>query len=106
MANRVDLIPQRDMSKHLAQDDRVQRALRERARKMARAGQALLAAHRKTGAHEVKYEGHSSAVAYGHIDHYVVMTGPAPVSVEFGHRTENGKWVNGLYILTRAMFTP
>lgn len=106
MANRVDLIPQKDISKHLAKDDKVQAALRARAQKMARVGKSLLAAHRKTGAHDVKYEGHRSAVAYGHIDHYVIMDGPAPISVEFGHHTENGKWVNGLYILTRAMLTP
>ena len=106
MANRVDLIPQTDMSKHLAKDDKVQKALRARAQKMARVGKSLLAAHRKTGAHEVKYEGHRSTVAFGHIDHYVILDGPAPISVEFGHHTKNGKWVNGLYILTRAMLTP
>lgn len=106
MANRVDLIPQRDMSKHLAKDDKVQNELRSRAQKMARAGKALLAMHRDTGAHEVQYEGHKSAVKFGHIDHYVIMTGPAPISVEFGHHTKNGTWVQGLYILTRAMMTP
>lgn len=106
MANRVDLIPQRDMSKHLAKDDKVQKALRDRAKKMARVGKSLLAAHRKTGAHEVKYEGHRSTVQFGHIDHYVVLDGPAPISVEFGHHTKNGRWVQGLYILTRAMLTP
>lgn len=104
--NKVDLIPQKDMSKHLAKDDKVQKALRARAKKMANVGRALLAAHRKTGAHDVKYEGHRSSVAFGHIDHYVVLDGPAPISVEFGHHTKNGKWVQGLYILTRAMLTP
>lgn len=105
MANRVDLIPQRDMSKHLAKDKKVQDALRAHAKKVARVAETLLAAHRKTGAHKVKYEGHSSSVNFGHIDHYVVMTGPAPVSVEFGHRSRDGQWVRGLYIMTRAILT-
>lgn len=105
MANKVDLIPQRDMSKHLAQDGKVQKALIDRGKKMARVGKALLAMHRKTGAHDVKYEGHRSTVAFGHIDHYVIMDGPAPISVEFGHHAENGRWVQGLYVLTRAMLT-
>lgn len=106
MANKVTLIPQKDISKHLAKDDKVQAALRARAQKMAAAASSLLAAHRKTGDHEVKYEGHQSSVKFGHIDHYVVLTGTAPISVEFGHRTKGGKWVQGLYVLTRAMLTP
>jgi len=106
MANKVTLIPARDISKHLAQDDRVQRALRERAKKITRTAKTLLAAHRNTGAHDVKYEGHRSTASFGHIDHYVILDGPAPISVEFGHRTKSGTWVNGLYIMTRAMFTP
>jgi hypothetical protein len=106
MANRVDLITQRDMSKHLAMDGKVQKALRDRGKKMARVGKSLLASHRRTGSHDVKYEGHRSTTQYGHIDHYVIMDGRAPISVEFGHHTRNGKWVQGLYILTRAMLTP
>lgn len=106
MANKVTItVSQRDLSKHLAQDGRVQRALREHAKKVTRVAKALLAAHRDTGAHEVVYEGHSSTEAFGHIDHYVVMKGPAPISVEFGHRKKNGKWVHGLYIMTRARLT-
>lgn len=104
MANTIKLIPQRDISKHLAADGRVQRALREHAKKVTRNAKALLASHRDTGAHQVEYEGHSSTENFGHIDHYIVMTGPAPVSVEFGHRTKNGKWVHGLYIMTSALF--
>lgn len=106
MANKVTLTwTTRDFAKNMAKMDRVQRALRERSKKIARAGKALLAIHRDTGAHSVDYVGHSSTHEYGHIDHYVMLTGPAPISVEFGHRTSNGKWVNGLYIMTRAMFT-
>lgn len=105
MANKVELIPQRDMSKHLAQDDDVQKALRSHAKKVMHVAEALLAIHRKTGSHSIKYEGHRAAAEFGHIDHYVVMEGPAAVSVEFGHSTKGNTWVQGLYIMTRAMLT-
>lgn len=105
MANTVDLISSKDISKHLSQDPKVQEALRSHGKKIARAGKALLASHRDTGAHQVEYEGHVSSREFGHIDHYVALTGPAAVSVEFGHRTKNGTWVNGLYIMTRVMLT-
>lgn len=101
MANSVKLIPQRDISKHLAVDDKVQAHLKAHAQKIAAKARGLLAMHRKTGDHKIEYEGHTSE-EYGHIDHYVVMSGTAPVSVEFGHMTENGRWVMGLYILTIA----
>jgi hypothetical protein len=106
MANKVALIPSKDISKHLSQDDKVQKAVKARAQKMARMGKVLLSMHRKTGAHKVNYEGHRATAPFGHIDHYVVLDGPAPISVEFGHRAKNGKWVHGLYIMTRAMLTP
>jgi len=101
MANKITLIPQRDMSKHLALDDKVQAHLRSHAQKIAARARGLLAIHRKTGEHTVQYEGHVSQ-KYGHIDHFVVMEGRAAASVEFGHFTENGRWVMGLYILTIA----
>lgn len=103
MANKVELIRQRDMSKHLAKDDKVQARLRAHAQKIAAKARGILAAHRDTGSHSINYEGHTSD-KYGHIDHYVVMEGPAPISVEFGHRAENGRWVMGLYILTIAAY--
>ena len=48
MANSVKLIPQRDMSKHLAKDDKVQAHLKAHANKMAARARGLLAAHRKS----------------------------------------------------------
>lgn len=102
MANKVTLIPQRDMSEHLAKDDKVQAHLRSHAQKIAARARGLLAAHRKTGDHKVNYEGHASSIKYGHIDHYVVLEGTAAVSVEFGHMAKNGRWVMGLYVLTIA----
>jgi hypothetical protein len=101
MANTVRLIPQRDMSKHLAKDDKVQAHLKAHANKITARARGLLAAHRKSGEHKVFYEGHTSD-QYGHIDHYVVMEGRGAAAVEFGHFTKNGKWVMGLYILTIA----
>ena len=104
MANTVKLIRGSDISKVVAKMDPVQDALKAKAERVAAAGKMLLQQHRQTGAHEVKYIGHNSLVEYGHIDHYAIMTGPAPISVEYGHRAKNGRWVHGLYIMTRAMF--
>lgn len=102
MASRVEwLMRSRDMSKHLSVEPTVQQTLTAASLRILKKAEALLAMHRDTGAHQVGYERIRSE-KFGHIDHYVVMTGPAPISVEFGHRTENGKWVEGLYILLRA----
>jgi hypothetical protein len=103
MANKIRLIPQRDMSKHLAMEPKVQQTLRAASLRILMRAEALLAMHRDTGSHQIEYERIKSE-KFGHIDHYVSMTGPAPVSVEFGHVTENGEWVRGLYIITRAAF--
>lgn len=105
MANKVTIDwTSRDFSKNLAKVDVVQDKLESHAKELARVATADLATHRDTGAHQVSYVGHRSDMEFGHIDHYVVLDGPAPISVEFGHRTTNGKWVSGLYILTRARF--
>ncbi len=105
MANKVTLVPEKDIREATAKMKPTQDALEKHAKKIKKAAETYLAGHRKTGAHTIKYEGHSSTVNYGHIDHYVVMEGPAPVSVEYGHMTKNGKWVHGLYIMTRASLT-
>ena len=104
MASKVEwLMRSRDMSKHLSMDPTVQQTLTAAALRILQKAEALLAMHRDTGAHRVGYERIRSE-KFGHIDHYVVMTGPAPISVEFGHVAENGRWVQGLYIITRASF--
>lgn len=36
-------------------------------------------------------------------DAFVDLVGPAPAAVEFGHVTKNGKTVDGLHILKRAV---
>jgi len=106
MANKVTITESsRDISKAVSKMDPVQDALTKHSRKVADMAASLLAPHRKTGAHDIDYIGHWSEVQFGHIDHYVVMDGPAAVSVEFGHRTKEGEWVRGLYIMTRARLT-
>lgn len=103
MANTIKLIPQRDMSKHLAMEPTVQQTLRAASLRILMRAEALLATHRDDGDHKIEYERIKSA-KYGHIDHFVSMVGPAAVSVEFGHVASNGRWVQGLYIITRASF--
>lgn len=106
MANKVTITEtSREISKVISKMDPVQDALESHAKKVASVARALLAPHRRTGAHGVDYIGHEKAIKFGHIDHYVIMSGPAPISVEFGHRAENGRWVHGLYIMTRAILT-
>lgn len=105
MANEVRLIPRKTINKKLARDGKVQATLERAANKIGRLAEADLAAHRDTGAHSIKVIRQKN-VKYGHIDWYVVMDGPAPVSVEFGHWDRNhNRFVGGLYILTNARFT-
>lgn len=59
-----------------------------------RAG-VLFAEHDRPG-------GHSIEVTHGRVDSLVSLVGPAPLSVEYGHRAADGTHVAGLYILTRA----
>lgn len=103
MANTIKLIRQRDMSKHLAQEPKVQQTLKAASIRILMRAEALLAMHRDEGDHQVEYE-RIKTNKFGHIDHYVSLIGPAAVSVEFGHVTQNGRWVQGLYIITRASF--
>lgn len=106
MANRVQItMPRQDLNAALAKMDVVQDRLENHAKKIKAAAEVLLAAHRKTGAHRIEVESRTSDIKFGHIDWYVLLVGPAPISVEFGHRAENGRWVNGLYIITRAGFS-
>lgn len=104
MANTIKLIYQKAMSKHLSMDDKVQRALQKHAESIEAIANHLLSIHRKTGAHKITI-GKVKSQEFGHIDRYVSLEGPAPISVEFGHRAENGRWVQGLYIITRAGYT-
>lgn len=104
MASKVEWVMRsRDLSKHLSMEPTVQQALRASSMRILMKAEALLAMHRDDGDHSIEYQRLKNE-QYGHIDHYVSMVGPAPVSVEFGHVAENGRWVQGLYIITRASF--
>jgi hypothetical protein len=103
MANKITLIPQRDMSKHLAKDGKVQAKLRNHANEIKLLADVIMSLHRDTGEHHVEVETIKSA-KFGHIDWYVSLIGSAAVSVEFGHRTKDGKWVQGIYAITKAGF--
>lgn len=106
MANKVEItMSQNEFNKKLSMDSKVQQSLSVVAGKIYRAAFADLAVHRKTGSHSIKFENQVNA-KYGHIDHYVVMEGPAAVSLEFGHwDRDHNRWVNGTYIMTLAMLS-
>lgn len=76
-------------------------ATHAKADEVADVAQVLLAAHRKTGEHEI-------TTTHGDVDAFVNLEGPAVLSVEFGHLVK-GKYeravpkkVPGLYIITGA----
>lgn len=67
------------------------------ARRIESSARTRLAQHRDSGAHKI-------VVARGKLDRYVILEGPAAVSIEFGflHRTKK-TYVQGLRILRRAV---
>lgn len=106
MANKVTIDKtQHEFNKHLSMRDEVQEALESVARQIYTAAFRDLAAHRKTGEHQIEISKERNQ-KYGHIDWVVSMTGDNSVSVEFGHWTRNNTtYVRGLYIITNAMFS-
>ncbi|MGW4114820.1 DUF5403 family protein [Actinosynnema sp. NPDC004786] len=65
-----------------------------------RRARALLTEHTTTG----PGEHHEVQLRLGEqTDAYVELVGPAPVALEYGHVTKNGKTVDGLHILKRAL---
>lgn len=106
MANKITITKKQvDFNKHLSMHTKVQQGMSVVAGKMHRNASASLAAHRKTGSHTIKFENQTNT-KYGHIDHYVVMEGPAAVSVEYGHWSASHKrYVQGLYIMTNALIS-
>lgn len=103
MANKVILIPARDISKHLASDGKVQAKLKNHANEIKLLADVIMGIHRKTGEHRVEVETIKNR-NFGHIDWYVSLKGRAAVSVEFGHRAKDGTWVQGIYAITKAGF--
>jgi hypothetical protein len=65
--------------------------------KVAAVAEGLFAAHNNPGGHEISTRDER-------VDGLVDFTGPAPLSVEFGHWTADHKTrVDGLHILGRAI---
>jgi hypothetical protein len=100
----LKLISKKAMNKTVAPLRPVQDEVESAANRLARAATARLAPHKKSApGHHVKVEKILN-VKYGFLDYYVSLVGPAPLSVEFGHRHNNsGRWVQGLYILSRLL---
>ncbi len=93
------------MNRILAQDEKVQGAVRSAAQKIFRRASAYLLMHRDTGAAKIELERRKN-VKFGHIDWFVSLVDEAALSIEFGHyiKLANGGYqrVNGLYIITQA----
>jgi hypothetical protein len=93
------------MNRILAQDEKVQKAVRNAAQKIFRRASAYLLMHRDTGAAKIELERRRN-VKYGHIDWFVSLVDEAAASIEFGHylKLPSGgfKRVDGLYIITQA----
>lgn len=93
------------MNRILAQDEKVQKAVRNAAQKIFRRASSYLSMHRDTGAAKIELERRKN-LKYGHIDWFVSLVDEAAMSIEFGHilRKPNGKarLVAGLYIITMA----
>ena len=65
---------------------------------------ALASGHRDTGAYASSLKVQSVPGKKGVTDRLVIADDPASVPIEFGHLTKSGKWVEGQYILTRALY--
>lgn len=75
----------------------VMSAVHNKGRQIGSAASSNLAAHRNTGAAEIE-------VRIEDTDVVVSLVDEAAVSIEFGHFTENGEYVRGLYPVTRAAY--
>lgn len=89
-----------DLDSIVARMKPVRAVVRLEAAEVGTRADGLFAEHNRPGGHEIK-------VAHGRVDSEVVMTGPAPLSVEYGHfmgdrRLGVRRFVEGLHILGRA----
>lgn len=97
----ADLIGLEAMNIVVSHLDEVKSAVREHAKVVADEATGRLAAHKKTGDHEI-------TLTHGDVDSFVNLEGTHPESVEFGHwvagkyKTDPPKFARGLYILTLA----
>lgn len=89
----------RGLNRALARDATVQTKVRSKATRIANAATTLLAGYRDTGNARIEVE-------YDTPDALVSLVDPSgnALAIEFGHRDKrSGKYVEGLYVLTRAL---
>jgi len=90
----------KDAAEKLAHLDGVTAAVVEAAGPTLRRARQLLAEHTSDG----DGEHHEVQLRLGErTDAFVDLVGPAPVALEIGHVSKNGKAVDGLHILKRAL---
>lgn len=65
---------------------------------------ALAAGHTDTGAYVSSLKVKTVPGRSGVRDRLVIADDPASTPIEFGHLTRSGRWVEGQYILTRALY--
>ncbi|KAA9155547.1 hypothetical protein FPZ12_029570 [Amycolatopsis acidicola] len=93
---KVSLRAEKTLNRWAARDSEVEAALGDIAYEILGKARANLEKHHKTGVHRITQ-------TKGKVDHYVNLVGPSSTSVEFGHHTKNGEWVEGLHILKDAL---
>lgn len=93
----------------VARVDDVQDAVVSEGRKIEAKATALLASHRDNAdaRHHSISGGKNYDEKYGHLDYEITMSGPAPMSLEFGHMLvlfgkPTARYIQGLHILYRA----
>lgn len=87
-----------DLERWLASRPGVQAAVDDVADRVYSNARADFAKHDRPGGHRIK-----KGPPPNRLDRAVYLTGPAPLSVEFGHFTPSGdKYVEGLHIMGRA----
>lgn len=94
----------RNVSETVAHLPGVQAAVDAQGAEIASKAESLLAAHRRTGAAHIEadYSGIDATVSL--VDNTAQSSGALPaVAIEYGHRDKrSGKFVEGIYVITRA----
>lgn len=99
----ADLIGDKAMNLVISHLDEVIAEVAAKAEEIGKKAEARLAAHRS----EADAEHHTIEVEHHDVDSVVVMEGPAPVSLEFGHNLvlfgqKTDRFIQGRYIVTGA----
>lgn len=82
----------------------VQPVLQAAAEELKAKAAALAAEHVETGAYASSLEVRTVPGKKGVKDRLVIADDPASAIIEFGHLTKKGTWVEGQYILSRALY--